>query len=75
MFEFSPYVRVRTPDFGTQEIEKSGTFLLVAKSRIFSFGIRNTAQGIWNPTHDGNQVSKFYLQSLESSTWNPESTA
>ena len=35
----------------------------------------NTAQGIRNPTKDWNPESKFHWQKLESSTWNPESTA
>ena len=30
---------------------ESGKFLLV-KSGILGFGIRNTAQGIWNPTNN-----------------------
>jgi len=44
-------------------ISESGKFLLV-KSEILGFGIWNTAQGIRNPR-----------LRLESSTWNPESTA
>ena len=48
-------------------------FLL--KSGILGFGIRNTAQRIWNPTKDWNPESKFYQQRPESSTWNPESSA
>ena len=48
-------------------------FLL--KSGILGFGIRNTAQRIWNPTKDWNPESKFYQQRRESSTWNPESRA
>ena len=48
-------------------------FLL--KSGILGFGIRNTAQRIWNPTKDWNPESKFYQQRPESSTWNPESRA
>ena len=38
-------------------------------------GIRNTAQGIWNPTKEWNTESKFYWQRLQSSNWNPESMA
>ena len=38
-------------------------------------GIRNRGRGIRNPTNDWNPESKFHLQRLESSTWNPESTA
>ena len=50
------------------------------ESGILGFGIRNTAQGIRNPTKDWNTGSKFNRQRLESSTlnlesraWNPES--
>ena len=42
---------------------------------IMSFGMRNTAQGIRNPTKDWNTGSKFKRQRLESSTLNSESTA
>ena len=42
--------------------------------RNFCFWIRNTAQGIRNPTNNWNPESKFHWQRLESSTWNPEST-
>ena len=49
-------------------------FLLV-ESGILGFGIRNTAQGVRNPTNDWNPEFKFHWQKLESSTWNPESTA
>ena len=42
-------------------IPESGKFLLV-ESGIFGFGIRNSAQGIRNPSNDSNP---------ESSTWNP----
>ena len=49
-------------------------FLLV-ESGILGFGIRNTAQVIRNPTNDWSLESKFYLQRLKSSTWNPESMA
>ena len=44
------------------------------KFEIQEFGIRNTAQGIRNPTNDWNPESKFLSQILESSGWNPEST-
>ena len=43
------------------------------KSGILGFGIRNTAQRIWNPTKDWNPESKFYQQRPESRAWNPES--
>ena len=52
---------------------ESGKFYLV-ESGILGFGIRITAQGIWNPTNDWNPESKSNWQRLESSTWNPEST-
>ena len=52
---------------------ESGKFFLV-ESGILGFGIRITAQGIWNPTNDWNPESKSNWQRLESSTWNPEST-
>ena len=39
------------------------------------FGIWNTAHGFWNHTNDWNPESKFHCQKLDSSTWNPESTA
>ena len=46
----------------------------------FGCGIRNTAQGIWNPNNAWKPESKFYWQRLESNTrnleskaWNPES--
>ena len=55
-------------------ITDSGKYFLV-KSGILGFGIRNTAQRIWNPTKDWNPESKFYQQRPESSTWNPESSA
>ena len=38
---------------------KSGKILL-EKSEILVFGIRNTAQGIRSPTEDGNLESKFH---------------
>ena len=53
-------------------IPESKKFLLV-ESGILGFRIRNTAQGIRNPTNNWNPESKFHWQRLESSTWNPES--
>ena len=46
--------------------------VLLMESWIVGFGIRNTVQGIRNPTKDWNPEFKFYGQILESSTWNPE---
>ena len=42
---------------------------------ILDCGIRNTAQGIWNPNSAWNPEVKFYWQRLESNTWNLESKA
>ena len=55
-------------------ILEPGKFPLV-ESGILGFGIRNTAQGIRNPTNDWNPDSKFHWERLGSSSWNPESTA
>ena len=54
-------------------IPESGNFLLV-EFGILGLGIRNTAQGIRNPTNDCNPESKFHWQRLESTIWNPESS-
>ena len=56
------------PDSGIREF-------LIVESRILGFGIRNTAQGVRNPTNDCNPEFKFHWQKLESSTLNLESTA
>ena len=45
------------------------------ESGILGFGIRNTAQGVRDPTNYWNPKFKFHRQKLESSTWNPKSTA
>ena len=34
--------------------------ILLAESGILGFGIRNSAQGIWNPTDDWNPESQFH---------------
>ena len=60
------YFEYLAPRFGSPNVRKWG---------IPGFGIRNTALGIRNPTNDWNPESKFHWQRLESSTWNPESTA
>ena len=39
--------------------------ILLVEWRILVFGIRNTAQGIRNPTYDWNPESKFHWQRLE----------
>ena len=45
------------------------------ESGILGFGIRNTAQGIRNPLTIRIRNPSFTDKHLESSTWNPESTA
>jgi len=60
----------RNPDSGIWEI-----FAYVIHI-ILGFGIRYAALGFRYPTNsDWNPESKFHLQGLESSTWNPESKA
>ena len=56
--------------------------IFAVKYRILGFGIRNTTQGIRNPTNDWNPESKSHLKNqesrtrtLESTAWNPESKA
>ena len=76
LFHASPSVResrFRNPGNLRLWNLESGNILLM-ESGIPGFGIRNTAQGIWNPTNDWNSESKFYWQIPESGTWNPEST-
>ena len=53
---------------------------LVVEFGILVCGIRNTAQGIWNPNNAWKPESEFYWQRFESNTrnleskaWNPES--
>ena len=55
-------------------IPESGKIFLV-ESGILGFGIRNTAQGIRNPTNDWNLEFKLFHWELGFTTWNPESTA
>ena len=43
--------------------------LLLLESKILGFGIRNTAQGIRNPTDDWNPESSSTDKDPESSTW------
>ena len=76
LFHASPSVResrFRNPGNLRLWNLESGNILLM-ESGIPGFGIRNTAQGIWNPTNDWNSESKFYWQIPESGTWYPEST-
>ena len=56
-------------------VEAESGKILPVKSGIIGFGIRNTAQGIRNPTNKWNPESQFNCHGLESSIWNPESTA
>ena len=41
----------------------------LVESQILGFGIRNTAQGIRNPTNNCNLESTFPRQGLKSTTW------
>ena len=45
-------------------IRNPGTFLLVERW-ILGFGIRNTAQGIWNPANNWNPESKFHWRRIQ----------
>ena len=51
--------RFQNPEIPYLWNPKSGKILL-EKSEILVFGIRNTAQGIRSPTEDGNLESKFH---------------
>ena len=63
------------PESGKILLVVSGIWkILLVESGILGFGIRNTAQGIRNPTNDWNPQSKSNWERLEWSTWNPEST-
>ena len=55
----SPHIR----ESGFRNRPESRKFLLV-QSGILGFGIRNTSQGIWNPTKDWNPESKFHWQTI-----------
>ena len=59
----SPHIR----ESGFRNRPESRKFLLV-ESGILGFGIRNTSEGIWNPTNDWNPESKFHWQTIR----NPE---
>ena len=59
-------LRNQTETLATQASQASG---------ILGFRIQNTAQGIRNRTNDRNPESNLHWQRLESSTWNPQSTA
>ena len=48
--------------------------ILLVESGILGSKIRNTAQGIRNPTNNWNLESKFYWPRLAFSTWIPGST-
>ena len=67
MYPFAPCKGIWIPESGK---------ILLAESWIIGFGIRNTTQGIRNPTtNDWNPESKFHRKRQESGTRNPESTA
>ena len=58
-------------------ISESKKLLLVqsGNQKEFACGIRNTAQGIRNLTNEMKSGIQIPLTNLESTTWNPESTA
>ena len=51
-------------------VKESGKILLVESEirKDFAYRIRNTAQGIWNPTNDWTLLTKTRIH-----TWNPQS--
>ena len=69
---FNKYWKTRNPGIASCkeiQIPESGKFLLVESgiweiSRIVCFVIRNTAQGIRNPSNDWNPESKFHWQRI-----------
>ena len=63
--KFAPLKSCKTAHVRASEFRNRGNFLLV-ESGILGLGIRNTAQGIRNPTNDWNTKSKFHWQKLES---------
>ena len=51
------------PDSGIRELFIFGTRnpkRLAVESGILGFGIRNPAQGVWNPTNDWNPLYRFH---------------
>ena len=42
---------------------------IFVESAVLGFGIRNSAQGIWNLTDDWNTESQFHWQRVEPSAW------
>ena len=62
---------IRIPESGKFVFVESGKTLLV-ESAILGYGIRNQLNEAGVPL---NPESKFHWQTLECSTWNPESTA
>lgn len=46
------------PGRGIRMLE--GAKFLLVESPVLGFKIRNTAQGIWNPTHHWNPEFKFH---------------
>ena len=85
IFEWNQWVRkddTKAPQFKISnsphvtecELRNLGKILLV-ESRIRSFEIQNTAQGIRNPTNDWNTESNFPWQRLGSNTCKPASRA
>ena len=57
---FIYFFRLTSAKISDIRIPECGKVLLIVKFGTFGFEIRNTAQGIWNPTNVWNQESKFY---------------
>ena len=56
-----PYKAIWIPESGKILLMESGILeILLVESEILGLGIRNTTQGIRNPTKDWNPESKFY---------------
>ena len=56
-----PYKGIWIPESGKILLMESGILeILLVESEILGLGIRNTTQGIRNPTKDWNPESKFH---------------
>ena len=60
VYLFIYFFRLTSAKFSDIRIPECGNVLLIVKFGTLGFEIRNTAQGIWNPTNVWNQESKFY---------------
>ena len=57
---FIYFFRLTSAKLSDIRISECGKVLLIVKFGTLGFEIRNTAQGIWNPTNVWNQESKFH---------------